>query len=58
MGRFVVAYRPKAGCAQRAHPNPAVGALWSEFASVCDYVPLATVPEAQQTFAEFDAIAT
>lgn len=38
-----------------AHSNPAVLALWGEFAKVCDYVPLASLDEAQQMFAEFDA---
>ena len=38
-----------------AHSNPAVQALWGEFASVCDYVPLASLDEAQRMFAEFDA---
>ena len=38
-----------------AHSNPAVQALWKEFAEVCDYVPLASLDEAQQMFAEFDA---
>jgi quinol monooxygenase YgiN len=42
---------------QRAHTSPTVGALWAEFAAVCDYVPLATLPEAQQMFAEFEPIA-
>ena len=41
----------------RAHANAAVGALWGEFAQVCDYVPLATLPEASRMFAEFDAVA-
>jgi hypothetical protein len=41
---------------ERAHTNPAVGALWAEFAAACDYVPLVTLPEAQQMFAEFDAL--
>ena len=40
---------------ERAHTNAAVGALWIEFAEACDYVPLATLPEAQRMFAEFDA---
>jgi hypothetical protein len=39
----------------RAHRNAAVGALWSEFAAACDYVPLASLPEARQMFAEFAA---
>ena len=38
-----------------AHSSPAVQALWGEFAGVCDYVPLASLDEAQQMFAEFDA---
>lgn len=40
----------------KAHANPAVQALWGEFAAVCDYVPLAGLSEAQQMFAEFDAL--
>ena len=38
-----------------AHRNPAVVALWAEFAAVCDYVPLASLAESQQMFAEFDS---
>ena len=38
-----------------AHANPAVQTLWGEFANVCTYVPLASLDEAQQMFAEFDA---
>jgi hypothetical protein len=40
---------------EQAHGNAAVGALWDEFGAFCDYVPLATLAEAQQLFAEFDA---
>ena len=39
----------------QAHKSPAVQALWGEFASVCDYVPLASLAEAQQMFAEFNS---
>ncbi len=39
-----------------AHANPAVQALWGEFAAVCEYVPLASLDEAQHMFAEFDAV--
>jgi quinol monooxygenase YgiN len=39
---------------RKAHENAAVQALWAEFATACDYVPLASLPEAQQLFAEFD----
>ncbi|GAA0755304.1 hypothetical protein LRH25_18770 [Ideonella azotifigens] len=40
-----------------AHGNPAVLALWAEFAEVCDYVPLASLPESHTMFAEFTALA-
>ncbi len=40
----------------RAHANPAVQALWAEFEGACDYVPLSSLGEAQQMFAEFEAI--
>ena len=39
-----------------AHSNAAVAALWAEFAAVCDYVPLATLAESQQMFAEFESV--
>ena len=41
---------------QQAHGNPAVQALWGEFAAACDYTPLAALAEAHQMFAEFDAV--
>jgi hypothetical protein len=27
--------------------------MWEEYAKVCDYIPVAQVPEAAQMFAEF-----
>ncbi|MFO1328298.1 MAG: hypothetical protein U1F56_13140 [Rubrivivax sp.] len=41
---------------ERAHHNAAVQALWSEFAALCDYVPLAQVPEAARLFSEFEPL--
>lgn len=38
---------------ESAHANPAVQALWAEFESVCEYIPLAAVAEAQHPFSEF-----
>lgn len=40
----------------RAHTSPAVQALWTEFAEVCEYIPLASLSEAQQMFAEFESV--
>ena len=36
-----------------AHQHPQVQALWTEFNSVCEYLPLAALAEAKQPFAEF-----
>lgn len=41
---------------ERAHKNPAVNALWDEFAAVCDYTPLAKLAECNNMFAEFESI--
>ena len=39
-----------------AHRSPAVQDLWARFAAVCDYVPVAEVPEASRLFSEFAPI--
>lgn len=36
-----------------AHQHPEVLAMWSEYAGVCDYVPIGQVPEAAELFSEF-----
>ncbi len=41
---------------EQAHDNPSVQALWAEFSAVCEYTPLNKLAEAQQMFAEFDAV--
>lgn len=45
-----------AAAIEAAHKSPAVLALWGEFGAACDFVPLTSLPEAQQMFAEFDAL--
>ncbi len=45
-----------AAAIQAAHGNSAVQALWGEFGAACDYTPLSKLAEAQQMFAEFDAV--
>jgi hypothetical protein len=42
---------------QAAHTNPAVLRMWEEFGKVCDFVPMAQVPEAAQMFSEFAPVA-
>lgn len=39
-----------------AHRNVAVRALWADFDAVCEYVPIATLPESQHPFSEFAAL--
>ena len=39
-----------------AHDNPAVRALWVEFDAACEYVPLASLAEAQHPFSEFEPL--
>ena len=41
---------------EQAHHNPAVLALWAEFEAVCDYVPIATLPESLHPFSEFQPL--
>jgi quinol monooxygenase YgiN len=38
---------------QAAHTDPVVGKMWEEFGAVCDYVPIGSLSEASQLFAEF-----
>ena len=42
---------------EEAHKNPQVLAMWDKFFTVCDCVPLKTVPEAETMFAGFEPIA-
>lgn len=39
-----------------AHTNPVVQEMWARYANVCDYVPIAAVPEAQTLFSGFVSI--
>ena len=39
-----------------AHSNPIVHTMWAEYAAVCDYVPLNSLNEVSNLFAEFTAV--
>jgi hypothetical protein len=41
---------------EQAHANPRVNAMWGRFAACCDYVPLNTLSESGDLFAEFEAL--
>ncbi|MEO0878251.1 MAG: hypothetical protein AAFY22_00930 [Pseudomonadota bacterium] len=56
-GTVVEVFRWKSQAAiDAAHENPAVQALWGEFAEVCDYVPIGDVAEAGDLFSAFEPI--
>lgn len=52
-GTIVEAFEWKEGAVATAHQKPEIHALWERYAAVCDYVPLAQLPEAQALFATF-----
>jgi hypothetical protein len=52
-GTVVEVFEWEAGAMERAHSNAEVGKLWQRYAEVCEYVPLNTLPEAAQLFADF-----
>ena len=39
-----------------AHQNPVVAEMWDQYSRVCDYVPIANVPEASQIFSQFSPV--
>jgi hypothetical protein len=41
---------------ESAHTNPVVQAMWKEYSDVCDYVPLGSLDETKQMFADFEAL--
>ena len=45
-----------AGAIETAHGHPTVLAMWDRYAQVCDYVPIAQVPEAAQLFPDFTPV--
>ena len=41
---------------QNAHKNPAVLQMWSEYAEVCDYIPVGNLAEAGNLFSGFEPL--
>lgn len=41
---------------EAAHRHPDVLRMWEQYAEVCDYVPVAQVPEAASLFSEFTPV--
>lgn len=38
---------------RNAHTNPEIQKMWGEYAAVCDYIPVGSVPETAQLFSGF-----
>jgi hypothetical protein len=56
-GRIVEGFEWRSQAAiDKAHKSPAVQALSGEFGAACDFIPLASLPEAGEMFAEFEAV--
>lgn len=55
-GTIVEVFEWKPGAVERAHDNPAVLELWKRYEAVCEYVPLAALPESANLFAGFAAL--
>ena len=55
-GVIVEVFEWREGAIKAAHADPKIHALWALYDEVCDYVPLAELPEAAQMFAEFKPI--
>jgi len=45
-----------ASAIESAHSNAAVRALWGRFSACCEYVPLASLSEAQHPFSAFEHV--
>ena len=41
---------------RQAHTNPAVLKMWGEYAEICDYIPIGTLPEGVNLFSGFKAL--
>ncbi len=55
-GTIVEVFEWAPGGTERAHTNPAVVALWQQYAVACDYIPLASLDESSNQFASFAPI--
>jgi hypothetical protein len=52
-GDFVEIFEWRPGALEQAHQNAEVAAMWERFGAVCEFVPLAEMPEIGDLFAQF-----
>lgn len=55
-GTIIEVFEWEIGGISKAHEHNEVNALWEQFSKVCDYVPVGTLPEAQDIFSQFKPI--
>ena len=56
-GTIVEVFEWKSDAAiEQAHSNPRVQKLWERYGEACEYVPLATLPECKEMFANFEPL--
>jgi hypothetical protein len=56
-GTVIEVFEWRDGGITAAHEDPRLHDLWARFGAVCDYVPLASLAEAQGLFAGFTPLA-
>ena len=52
-GIVVEVFEWHTGAIASAHQHPEILQMWERYAEICDYVPLSTLPEAADLFAQF-----
>ncbi len=52
-GTIVEVFEWAEGGLERAHAHPGLAVMWQRYAEACDYVPLTTLEETHNVFANF-----
>jgi hypothetical protein len=55
-GTFIEVFEWKPGAAAVAHEHKAVQKIWKRMEELCEFAPLISLPEAEQTFPHFKPV--
>ncbi len=55
-GTFLEVFEWKPGAAQKAHGHKAVQKIWKRMEELCEFAPLISLPEAENTFPHFKPV--
>jgi hypothetical protein len=55
-GAFIEIFEWKPGGAQKAHDHKAVQKIWKRMEELCEFAPLISLPEAENTFPHFKPV--